>query len=55
MYTCLGDLFSVGWMEFLENNKKSLASITFEELYLKIKERTIEKSQVLKFGIDNIE
>jgi legumain len=33
MYTCLGDLFSVGWMEFLENNQESLAKITFEDMY----------------------
>jgi legumain len=26
MYSCLGDMFSVSWMQFLEENKKELTS-----------------------------
>lgn len=28
MYTCLGDLFSVSWMEFVEENMSSLSSLS---------------------------
>jgi legumain len=27
-YTCLGDLFSVSWMEYLEDNKQALRSMS---------------------------
>mmetsp|Transcript_13093 Transcript_13093/g.22097 ORF Transcript_13093/g.22097 Transcript_13093/m.22097 type:complete len:284 (+) Transcript_13093:598-1449(+) len=54
MFTCLGDLFSVSWMEFLENNQNELTQITFEEMYAHIKERAKEKSHVLQFGEESI-
>lgn len=54
MMTCLGDLFSVSWMEFLENNQKSLDELTFEQMYESIRQRAQEKSQVLKFGQENL-
>ena len=44
--TCLGDLFSVGWMEFLENNENALEKVTFEQMYQNIHERAIDRMQV---------
>ena len=40
LYTCLGDLFSVSWMEYLEDNKDALKSMSLHDFYEKIKERT---------------
>lgn len=54
-YTCLGDLFSVSWMEYLEENKDALRSMSLHQFYEKIKLRTSAKSDVLAFGSDSIE
>ena len=50
MYTCLGDLFSVSWMEYLEQNEKMLQTMSLQEFYKVINERTSEKSDVMEFG-----
>ena len=33
LYSCLGDMFSVSWMEYFENNQKLLATKTIKQLY----------------------
>jgi len=55
LYACLGDLFSVTWMEYLENNKKALSSMSLKQFYEIIKERVSSKSQVQHFGSQDIE
>jgi len=44
MYTCLGDLFSVSWMEYLEQNERKLGTLTLKQLYGEIYKRVSEKS-----------
>jgi legumain len=55
LYTCLGDLFSVSWMEYLEDNKNALKSMSLHDFYQQIKLRTSVKSEVLSFGATSIE
>jgi len=50
MYTCLGDLFSVSWMEYLEQNENMLQTMSLQEFYKVISKRTSEKSDVMEFG-----
>ena len=54
LFTCLGDMFSVSWMTYLENNKEALSSMSLKQFYDVIKER-VSKSQVQHFGSPNIE
>ena len=48
LYTCLGDLYSVNWMEDADANP-SLSTLTLFEQYLKVKALTTE-SQVMEYG-----
>jgi legumain len=45
LYSCLGDMFSVAWMEYLEKNPKLLGSVTIKQLYQLLKQQTT-KSEV---------
>lgn len=54
MYTCLGDLFSVSWIEYLETNKRKLKDLKLKELYHDIEKRVSEKSQIGNFGNQSI-
>jgi len=31
--TCLGDLFAISWMEYIENNHKDLDSLSFSKMH----------------------
>lgn len=55
LYTCLGDLFAVSWMEFLETNERKLPEMTIQQFYDQIYKRTQAKSMVQKFGSHQIE
>lgn len=46
MYTCLGDLFSVTWMSYLEANENKLRDLTLEQLYNDIFNIVSIKSEV---------
>jgi len=46
--SCLGDLFSVSWMEDTETN--DISTETLETQYERVKARTASGSPVLKFG-----
>jgi len=54
MYTCLGDLFSVTWMSYLEANENKLRQLTLKQLYHDIKQIVSVKSEVVDFGDKNI-
>lgn len=54
MYTCLGDLFSVTWMSYLEANENKLRDLTLKQLYHDIKQIVSVKSEVETFGGKNI-
>ncbi|OQR87248.1 vacuolar-processing enzyme [Achlya hypogyna] len=49
--TCLGDLYSVNWME--DSDKSDLAKETLQEQYTRVKKLT-DKSHVLEFGSASI-
>merc|ERR1712091_374306 len=53
--TCLGDLFSVNWMEDTDDaaKKERLGIETLQEQYDVVKKKT-KKSHVLQFGATNI-
>ena len=54
LYTCLGDLFSVTWMSYLEANENKLRELTLKQLYFDIKKEVSSKSEVVTFGDSNI-
>lgn len=49
LYTCLGDMFSVSWMEYLEKNERLLTSQTLHKFYHQVK-AMVSKSPVQHFG-----
>lgn len=53
MDTCLGDLFSVNWMEDADKNKGRLDHETIKEQFERVKELT-NRSHVLEFGQKSI-
>lgn len=53
LYSCLGDLFSVSWMDYLTQNKKVLSEKSMKSFYEEIKKRTV-KSEVMAFGSQSI-
>jgi hypothetical protein len=46
MYTCLADLFSNNWMEYIERNQNNLDALKLTDLFEDVRKRTLKHSRV---------